>query len=136
MTHLYESYNEVFECKMIFRNGGEIEADQEHETEVQEEISVIEVRHVMLEQDQSQSHAITSVAQVGRVVSVGGVQVDHVANIAVPKLIYAVRKQISEDQKWIFPIAIAKNLGETTASDRIAKNLWNSVACYLSPLIP
>ena len=97
---------------MIFRNGGEIEADQEHETEVQEEISVIEVRHVMLEQDQSQSHAITSVAQVGRVVSVGEVQVDHVANIAVPKLIYAVRKQISEDQKWIFPIAIAKMVVE------------------------
>ena len=62
----------------------------------------------MLEQDLSQNHVITSVAQVGRVVSVGGVQVDHVANIAAQKLIYAVRKQISEAQKWIYPIAIAK----------------------------
>lgn len=62
----------------------------------------------MLEQDLSQNHVITSVAQVGRVVSVGGVQVDHVANIAVPKLIYAVQKQISEARKWICPIVIVK----------------------------
>ena len=62
----------------------------------------------MLEQDLSQNHVITSVAQVGRVVSVGAVQVDHAANIAVPKLIYAVQKQISEALKWICPIVIVK----------------------------
>ena len=62
----------------------------------------------MLEQDQSQNHVITNAAQVGRVESVGGARVDHVANIAAQKLIYAVRKQISEAQKWIYPIAIAK----------------------------
>ena len=82
--------------------------DQEPETEVQGEINVIEVRHVMLEPDQSRNHAITSAVQVGHVVSVGGVQVDHVVTIADRRLIYAGQKRISGAQKWTCPIGIAK----------------------------
>ena len=82
--------------------------DRGPETEVQEEINVIEVRHVMPVQDQSQNHVITSEVQVGRVVSVGGVQADRAVIIAVQKLIYVGPKRIFEALKWICPIAIAK----------------------------
>ena len=93
---------------MIFRNGEEIEVDRGPETEVQEEINVIEVRHVMPEQDQSQNHVITSAVQVGRVVSVGEVRADRAVIIAGRKLIYVGPKRIFAAQKWICPIAIAK----------------------------
>ena len=120
--NFYSNISSTLLKNLIFRNGEEIEVDRGPETEVQEEINVIEVRHVMPVQDQSQNHVITSEVQVGRVVSVGGVQADRAVIIAVQKLIYVGPKRIFEALKWICPIAIAKMVvAKITAIEKLIR---------------